>query len=249
MSELDTTLRTHVLFMDMQEVAEVQNVRRSVVEAEKHPLNPVLPLGGIDAWDSVKAAPWESRTVIYDEKEGLFKAWYAGIDLDPRSVYATGYATSKDGVRWRKPSLGLFDYKGSKDNNICLQAWGCVVKDPAEKDAARRYKMIVKGPGFPTSYGGKGYGHVRLKYAADGIHWTDGPEIELPEWEGGNPDVVLFLRDDQDPDPARRFKYVWQTKAPANKPGPETVRVKHLAWSADGENWTANPSNDFLRRR
>jgi hypothetical protein len=157
-----------------------------------------------------------------------------------------GYATSKDGVRWRKPSLGLFDYKGSTDNNICLQAWGCVVKDPTEKDPARRYKMIVKGPGKPTSYGGTGYGHVRLKYAADGIHWTDGPEISLPEWEGGNPDVVLFLRDDQEPDPARRFKYVWQTKAAANKPGPETARVKHLAWSADGENWTANPDNPFL---
>ena len=107
MSELDTTPQTHILFLDMQEVAELLNVRRSVVEAEKHPLNPVLPLGDIDAWDSIKAAPWESRTVIYDEEEGLFKAWYGGIDLNPKSIYATGYATSNDGVHWRKPSLGV----------------------------------------------------------------------------------------------------------------------------------------------
>jgi len=86
MPELDTTPKTHVLFLDMQEVAALQNVRRSVVEARKHPLNPLLPLGDVDAWDSVKAAPWESRTILYDEQERLLKAWYAGIDLDQRSA-------------------------------------------------------------------------------------------------------------------------------------------------------------------
>ena len=58
MVPLDTTPRTHVLFLDMQEIANLNNLRRTVSEAKKHPLNPVLPLGGIDEWDSVKAAPW-----------------------------------------------------------------------------------------------------------------------------------------------------------------------------------------------
>lgn len=246
MPTLDTTPGTHVLFFDMAEFQHLHGVRRTVVEAGKHPLNPVLPLGPVGAWDSVKAAPWETRTVIYDEEDDLFKAWYGGIDLDPAAAYMTGYATSHDGVRWHKPELGLFEYAGSRANNICHQAWGCVVKDGAEPEPSRRYKMIVKGPGFPKSMGGTGYGPVRLNYSADGIHWTDGPRLHLPEWKGRNPDVVLFLRDDQEPDPGRRFKYVWQSKAPANKPGPETVRVKHLAWSPDAIEWTACPHDPFL---
>ena len=48
MSKLDTTSKTHVLFLDMQEVTDLWNVRMSVVEAEKHPLNPSLPLGDIN---------------------------------------------------------------------------------------------------------------------------------------------------------------------------------------------------------
>ena len=51
MVPLDTTPRTHVLFFDMQEIANLNNLRRTVSEAKKHPLNPVLPLGGIDEWD------------------------------------------------------------------------------------------------------------------------------------------------------------------------------------------------------
>ena len=66
MSKLDTTSKTHVLFLDMQEVTDLWNVRMSVVEAEKHPLNPSLPLGDINEWDSRQAAPWEVRTVLYD---------------------------------------------------------------------------------------------------------------------------------------------------------------------------------------
>ena len=263
MVPLDTTPRTHVLFFDMQEIANLNNLRRTVSEAKKHPLNPVLPLGGIDEWDSVEAAPWVGRTVLYDDQDRLFKAWYVGINVNftdhyvpyppgsprgegrllPLQEYSTGYATSHDGVRWDKPKLGLYEFEGSKENNICFRGWGSVLKDLAEEDPAKRYKFISKGPDR-DQYGI--YRDVRLDFSSDGVHWNKGPKIEMPQWEGKGPDIVAFYRDDQDTDSQRRYKLVWQTKDKANKPGPGSGRVKNLAWSSDAVTWTACPANPFL---
>ncbi len=238
MRKMDTTPETHVLFFDMQEIAQLHNLKQSVVEATKHPLNPILPLGDLSEWDSGQARPWEARTVLFDEEDGLFKLWYAGTDLSTERWWKTGYATSADGVVWDKPSLGLCEYNGNKDNNICMESFGPVIKDLSEKDPARRFKALVKGP--PLELG------VRAKYSPDGIHWTEGPRLDFPEWEGAAPDMVVFLRDEQDPDPARRYKMVWQSTDKANKPGPERIRIKNLAYSPDGETWTSSPHNPIL---
>ncbi len=257
MSKLDTTSKTHVLFLDMQEVTDLWNVRMSVVEAEKHPLNPSLPLGDINEWDSRQAAPWEVRTVLYDEQEDIFKAWYGGIDIDyevhyingrpkPKKEYSMGYATSRDGVRWHKPNLGLFEFNGNKNNNMCHHSWGAVIKDLSEQDPQKRYKLVRKNR--KRNELGK-YSHVFLDYSADGIHWEQGPQLGVPgvpEWDGLAPDIIAFIRDEQDPDPQRRYKLVWQTKGESNKHGPRRVRIKHMAWSPDAIHWTACPTNPFF---
>ena len=227
-----------VPFLDLADVQSRHNVVQAVCQAEKHPNNPVLPLGDHHEWDSLQARPWEGRTVLYDEEERLFKCWYAGTDVSVERWWATGYAVSEDGVHWEKPRLGLHDYRGSRDNNICLMGWGPVVKDLEEDDPARRYKMIVKGP--PRERG------IRVGYSADGIHWSEQTRIDLPEWDGGAPDIVALVKDDQDPDPSRRFKLIWQGVAPNNKSGPELVRVKHLAYGPDVEHLRASPANPVL---
>ena len=117
-----------VLFLDMEAVAARRNVIQTVVEAEKHASNPVLPLGDVGEWDSLQVKPWASRSVIYDDEEQLFKCWYTGIDIGA-TVHTTGYAISENGVDWIKPRLGLFEYNGNKDNNICIESgygpvWG-----------------------------------------------------------------------------------------------------------------------------
>ena len=70
--------------------------------------------------------------------------------------------------------------------------------------------------------------------------------IDLPEWDGGAPDIVALVKDDQDPDPSRRFKLIWQGVAPNNMSGPELVRVKHLAYGPDVEHLRASPANPVL---
>ncbi|MDP6775313.1 MAG: hypothetical protein QGI83_00950 [Candidatus Latescibacteria bacterium] len=228
-----------VLFLDMEDVQARHNVVHSVCEAEKHPLNPVLHLGDMHEWDSVQARPWESRTVIYDEEDRLFKCWYAGTDLSTERWWATGYAESDDGVRWEKPRVGLFEYNGNKENNIVLMGWGPAIKDEGESDPERRYKMLVKGPGKMPG--------LRAAYSGDGIHWEETAPVEITGWDGNITDMVALLRDDQDPDPERRYKLVWQTRMPSNKPDPpEEGRVKCLACGPDVEHFRGVGDNPIL---
>jgi hypothetical protein len=231
-----------VLFLDLDAVESLENLVQTVCEATKHPDNPILPLGRADEWDAMQARPWESRTVLFDEDEGVFKCWYAGADLSTERWWATGYAVSEDGLHWHKPRLGLIEYRGSKHNNMCLDGWGPIVQDDDEPDPAKRYKMLLKGP-LTTEGWEKG---VRPAYSPDGIHWTQGQGYPIPGSAMGKPDIVVLLKDDLDPDPARRYKMVWQDLVPATKPGPPKVRGKFMAWGPDLEHLEPSPANPIL---
>jgi len=76
------------------------------------------------------------------------------------------YATSKDGIKWDKPELGLVDYEGSKANNIIWRGphGAGIFKDHRDPDPARRYKMIMLG--------------VSTSHSADGIRWSAPRKIE-----------------------------------------------------------------------
>ena len=90
--------------------------------------------------------PWEIRidngypNVIYDRREQIFHCYYTlftedkdteGTTLQERTqrnyrprmdrVTSLAYARSKDGIHWEKPSLGLVDWRGSKENNLLFR--------------------------------------------------------------------------------------------------------------------------------
>ena len=138
-----------VLFFDMGEVDALDNVVRSVCQATKHPHNPVLQPGDYDAWDSAQAAPWSIRTVMYDEDEGLFKCWYTGTDIAVRAKWFCGYAVSDDGVVWRKPNLGVYEFEGNKRNNIINN----VSSHPNDKQVSKALieHMFWRYPAIATS--------------------------------------------------------------------------------------------------
>lgn len=67
--------------------------------------------------------PWEGSTCGYHTvfKDGdLYRMYYRGGW--GWNVYC--YAESRDGVHWTKPELGLFEFQGSKTNNIFLMGEG-----------------------------------------------------------------------------------------------------------------------------
>jgi len=119
-------LSQKILFIDDSFVHHVSNLTSTFTEPKKCTNNPVIRAD--QPWEK-DAAFVDSGLVLYDEKEKLFKAWYqGGACYGPDDNSNMCYATSQDGVVWTKPSLGLVDFEGSKDNNIVLMA-ECMMHD------------------------------------------------------------------------------------------------------------------------
>jgi len=190
-----------VLVLDSRIIDNVQNAKLTLGEIKKHPANPLF---GEDK-------PWETRfdnvyaNVIYDEEDKLYKCWYSPFIVDERTTLieenrrhpfytaylqtspegremAVCYATSKDGLKWDKPELGLVEFEGNKNNNILMGGRhfaGCyygphgagVFKDLHESDPDKRYKMFFRGT------------EMAVSFSADGLHWSeaiDCPQMDAP---------------------------------------------------------------------
>jgi len=140
-------------------------------------------------------------SIVFDE--GRYKCWYGVMPQKKPTnepffqfnMYLC-YAESDDGFNWTKPKLRLFEYEGSKDNNVVMTPY-----DPYTRsvccpsvfvdnygDPAERYKMLYWGSfpekvcgnyrkehpehfekwGFGTGKGGWGLAGA---ISADGIRW------------------------------------------------------------------------------
>ncbi len=82
-------------------------------------------------------------------------------DVEPG--FGLALATTEDGVHWEKPSLGVVEWKGSKDNNLVSwgQRGGAVIHDP-KADPEYRYAYISSDPILGT----------QLFASPDGVHFT-----------------------------------------------------------------------------
>ncbi len=121
--------------------------------------------------------PWEGNTCAYYTifRDGnRFRMYYRGSHYDTKTKKAahrevTCYAESKDGIHWTKPNLGLFEFNGSKENNIIWDGIGthcfAAFKDANPKcPPEARYKGIARG----RPRGKKG---LYVFQSPDGIHW------------------------------------------------------------------------------
>lgn len=122
--------------------------------------------------------PWEGNTSAYYSifQDGdIYRMYYRGSHFDEHTKQATHrevtcYAESTDGLHWIKPNLGLYDFNGSKENNIVWDGIGThcftVFKDKnphCSTDA--RYKALSRG--HPR--GKKGLYAFK---SPDGIRWS-----------------------------------------------------------------------------
>ena len=115
-------------------------------------------------------------TVLRDK--GIFRMWYSAWPrdwADGANSGLVGYAESDDGLVWRKPTLGLVDYKGKgKDNNL-IDIFGhsfTVFIDPdAPADSRYRATMSIRRKA--------GYGYYTA-HSADGLNWEY--DQLAPQW-------------------------------------------------------------------
>ena len=251
----------NVLFLDLWEMSDREHVEVMVNTATKDPGNPVFQ-GEPDAWDAQAIC---YGTVLHDE--GVFKMWYTARSATTDCAFCC-YAVSDDGIRWERPNLGLFDYRGSKENNICalgndppieIPLRGgrptpnpSVYKDEDEPDPNRRYKMMLN-----SQYVNDVCLFCLMMYSPDGIHWT----LADPDREATGPTAFMrpgsgmielmesntLFYDRRDPDPNRRWK-IYGQMAGRTGPGGE-VRLGAVAHSPNGIDWTVEWDNAVLDPR
>ena len=182
--------REKFLLLDERIVESVENAKLTVGTVEKHNRNPLF------AEDKPWEPRFDNlyANVFYDEDEDLYKCWYSPFIIDesttntPRKDRVNGgkfkyqgkhtgrrremgicYAVSRDGIRWEKPSLGVVEFEGSKENNLVWRGphGSGIFKDPREPDPKRRYKAFFKGK------------MISVGFSRDGIRWSGA--IECPE--------------------------------------------------------------------
>jgi hypothetical protein len=169
--------RTAALFVDFADVSSQRNLQRTFHQAEKHGTKPVLTQG----------EPWERAggmcgSVVFDEEQQLFKAWYmAGED----HAHTVCLATSTDGVHFQRPALGLHGHGDDTTaaTNIVIpnthhdgkDHFETMLKDPTDPDPAKRYKAI----GWSSFDWDGPLSGIFTATSADGTTWEhpDGPKF------------------------------------------------------------------------
>lgn len=110
-----TNLTNPHLFLDDRWIADAHRVQRVWHEANWYP-EPVLR----------PTEPWEGHqvilygTVVRDAGFAGFRMYY--ITFNPPLPSLVCLAESDDGIQWRKPRLGLYEWGGNRDNNIVFMS-------------------------------------------------------------------------------------------------------------------------------
>ena len=107
---------------------------------------------------------WTDKGAVREQVEAAYR--YVGNPSE--YAYRLCYATSRDGVRWEKPSLGKVEFNGSRSNNILPEgSLAPTFFDTNEEDPAKRYKAIgqtrsIDPPGM----------QLHLYYSGNGFEWA-----------------------------------------------------------------------------
>ncbi len=165
--------------------------------------------------------PWEGTTSAYAtvfKDEDHYRMYYRGSSspeytatslLTEGEVVPEGHssvtcmAESRDGVVWSRPSLGLYEFNGSKDNNIVLTGSSscCFApfKDPnPDAPASERYKAVDTGHigGKPVLMGFVSGDGKSWKPASDEPLLTDGAfdSLNVAFWDSVREKYVAIYR-------------------------------------------------------
>ena len=134
------------LFLDDYAIESMSGVKRVLHQPEKH--GPVLTADRSRGETTV-----QSRSVPHwNPDKGAWEWWYWAFHESSNGQHRNSetrlnhYAISSDGVNWESPSLGLYEWNGSKDNNVVWDPEGRtlyhIVRDERDEDPARRYKAL-----------------------------------------------------------------------------------------------------------
>ncbi len=225
--ELKPAIRRRVLFLDMLEVAQTDQVALQVETAVKHSANPLMQRGPEGAFDQDRV--FNHGHVMLDD--GRYRMWYAGLreprQGEPRTPWydwiRCGYAESDDGIKWKRVRTGIVEWNGSRNNNMLpfLRHSPAIFRDDSDADRNRRYKALYfwnSGEHLDIARTGK-YGKswdprderflVDVLTSPDGIHFKrEEGEVVFPGDQAKPLSLIpqSIFRDENEPDAQKRFK-------------------------------------------
>jgi beta-1,2-mannobiose phosphorylase / 1,2-beta-oligomannan phosphorylase len=132
--------------------------------------NPVFKATGIDTWDKMIR---ERGYILFED--GVFKLWYTGYNGPESVTKYLGYATSDDGINWKRyPGNPIFNKKWTEDM--------FVIKNEG------KYYMYAEGKNDVA----------HLLTSNDGIKWQEEGDLKILKVNGdtipgpyGTPNVVI----------------------------------------------------------
>lgn len=204
------------LFLDDDLIADQNNIKRQWHQFKKHSANPLIeptqPEGTLVLFGSVIREP--------DPIAGgppVFRMWYWAGGYAQKDQWRgwIAYATSRDGINWEKPNLGIYELRGSRNNNIVFPDWlkvkgmtigrlngvAGVIRDPNPNvPDSKRYKMVIQAA--PKAGAALHDRWIITFVSPDGLHWevnnvltkTSGDRTCFV-WDPYRKVYALYLRD------------------------------------------------------
>ena len=209
-----------------------ETVTRLFHQPQKDHRNPVIPENG------------GYLNVLRDEQTGLFRMWYEQYwyqSAEPlKYTFGIGYAESTDGLHWKRPRIGKYKFKGTRDNNIVLLGPGnglaqaqFLLEVPAESKRGYKYVML-----WSTYVAGENGLH--LVGSQNGIDWDPASDTRISP--GFVPDTHTSIVWDP-----KLKKFVCFTRAVNIYTGEgQRRKISRLEHTALWEPWPILPQNILL---
>ncbi|MDF1746890.1 MAG: hypothetical protein P1V19_24580, partial [Gimesia sp.] len=215
-----------------------QAVERVFHAPQKHPRNPLIYDDGgyVD--------------VRRNSETGQFQMWYQThtprLNAEGKHIgseYAIAYAESKDGLNWNRPKLGLFDWKGNKENNIVWKgitgkraSGQCIIDVPEADRKGYRYLMS-----YHTGGAGKGMNGIRVVGSQDGIHWDKSSDSLLVKLHSDTLNSIVYDPADKQYIMYCRAKHIYRTFKGDILDTGASRRVARMTGLSLWSEWTSEP--------
>jgi hypothetical protein len=257
--------------MDSYFIDEAKGIRQIPQVASKYGQNPILSAD--HPWETSVVINSGGPAVIFDSEAQIFRMLYftyGSIFQKTKGLnesFIPSYATSKDGIHWEKPDLGLVEFGGTTQNSILpwlsqVQNGSTnVICDPIDPDPARRYKSAYYssrpsirfdvGPEAIMTWDPHRDAHgvvmadqdsaagLFVSFSPDEIHWEDFPGNPVLDSQKVHDTHSLLGWDE------RIQKYVGYFRPAFGAVGQPKVRVIGRSESSDFLNWT-EPSQQIV---
>lgn len=208
-------------------------------------MHPATPREVVFKLDAAWEGPESGYATVMKDHEGRYRLYYRGGGETTQEV--TCVAFSDDGITWTRPELGLYDFEGSKDNNIVYRALGrksygeCHNFTPLLDSRPgtmpeERYKAVALGKRILPN--GDDVHALGALVSPDGLRWSpERAKVIISEGRFDSQNLAFWDTEKQ--------KYACYLRDGREYPGGAKVRSVRVAWSDDFQTWTTPEWLDF----